>query len=193
MRTRPQLMLTGTINLITSNYTSCIPKLTTRANVENHDANKKRQASALDVANKVAGGEHVLKENSHTAEHKIKSNTHIYINEARLDYFEEDHRTGEYEESDTYISVKTNLKKHVLLWQNTIKLNETVCDILKYVSMFSFLYTPSNGEFNNNSSAFENSKFFDESIIVMLRAGTVKEFLTKPKLIHSSSVSTKRN
>ena len=83
MRTRPQLMLTDTINFITSNYISCIPKLTTRVNLENHGTNKECQASALDVTNKVTGGEHVLEENSHTTEHKIKSNTHIYINEAQ--------------------------------------------------------------------------------------------------------------
>ena len=66
-----------------------------------------------------------------------------------------------------------------------------MCDILKKGYKLPFLYTPSNAEFKNNSSALKNSEFIEESINEMLRAGTVKECLTKPKVLNPLSVSTK--
>ena len=66
-----------------------------------------------------------------------------------------------------------------------------MCDILKNSYKLPFLYTPPNAEFRNNSSARKNSGFVDESIKKMLRAGTVKECLTKPKLLNPLSASTK--
>lgn len=134
MCTCPQLMLTDTISFSTSNYTSLIPKLATRANLENHGANKKSQTTAFNKSNKVTGGEHVLKENSHTTEDKMKGNTHLYINKAQPEYFEKEHITRVYEESDAYIYVKGNLNKHIPLRQNTTKVNKTVCGVLKYGS-----------------------------------------------------------
>ena len=71
---------------------------------------------------------------------------------------------GEYEESDTYISVKGNLKKHLSFWEKTISGNQTVCDILKSGYILPFLYTPSNVELENNSLALKNSEFVEESI-----------------------------
>ena len=96
---------------------------------------------------------------------------------------------GEYEESDTYISVKGNLKKHLSFWEKTISGNQTVCDILKSGYILPFLYTPSNVELENNSLALKNSEFVEESIRKMLRV--VKECLPKPKVLNSLSVSTK--
>ena len=87
--------------------------------------------------------------------------------------------------------MKGNLKKQIPFWEKTIRANETVCDILKNGYKLPFLYTPSNPEFKNNSSALKNSEFLEESIQEMLRAGTVKECLTKPKVLNPLSVSTK--
>ena len=72
-----------------------------------------------------------------------------------------------------------------------IRANETVCDILKNGYKLSFLYTPSNAEFKNNSSALKISEFVDESIKEMFRAGTIKECLIKPKVLNPLPVSTK--
>ena len=58
-----------------------------------------------------------------------------------------------------------------------------MCDILKNGYKLPSLYTPSNAEFKSNSSALKNSEFIEESIKEMLRAGTVKECLTKPKVL----------
>ena len=66
-----------------------------------------------------------------------------------------------------------------------------MCGILKNGCKLPFLYTPSNAEFKNSSSALKNSEFIEESIKEMLRAGTVKECLTKPKVLNPLSVSTK--
>ena len=46
-------------------------------------------------------------------------------------------------------------------------------------------------EFKSNSSALKNSEFVEESIREMHRADTVKECLTKPKVLNPLSVSTK--
>ena len=66
-----------------------------------------------------------------------------------------------------------------------------MCDILKNDCKLTFLYTPSNAEFKNNSWALKNSEFVEESVKEMLRAGTVKECLPKPKVLNLFSVSTK--
>ena len=66
------LMLTNKINCSRSKYTTRIPKLQTRDKLRNHDAKKKRQVTALAVVKKVTGDEYIQKENSHTAEDKIK-------------------------------------------------------------------------------------------------------------------------
>ena len=84
--------------------------------------------------------------------------------------------------------MKGNFKKHL---EKTIRTNETVYDIIKNSYKLPFLYTPSNAEFKNNSSAFKNLEFVDESIKEMLRADTVKECLTKRKVLNPLSVSTK--
>ena len=87
--------------------------------------------------------------------------------------------------------MKGNLKKHLPFWEKTIRANETVCNILKSGYKLPFLCTPSNAEFKNNSSALKNWEFIEESIKDMLRVGTVKERLTKPKVLNPLSVSTK--
>ena len=55
----------------------------------------------------------------------------------------------------------------------------------------TFLYTPSNAEFNNNSSAFKNSVFVEEAIKGIVTADTVKECLTKPNVLNTLSVLRK--
>ena len=72
-----------------------------------------------------------------------------------------------------------------------IRANGTVCDILKNGYKLPFLYTLSNAKFKNNSSALKNSEFVDESVKEMLRAGTIKECLIKPKVLNPLSLSTK--
>ena len=122
---------------------------------------------------------------------KIKGNTYNCFIEALNGNYEEEQKTGEYEESDAYISVKGNLKKYLPFREKTIRANETVCYIFKNGYKLPFCYTPSNAEFKNNFSAFKNSEFVDESIKEMLRAGSVKECLIKLKVLNPLSVSTK--
>ena len=87
-----------------------------------------------------------------------------------LEITRENKKLGNIKESDAYISMKDNLKKHLSFWGKTIRATETVCDILKNGYKLPFLYTPSNAEFKNNSLALKNSAFVDESIKKMLRA-----------------------
>ena len=90
---------------------------------------------------------------------------------------------------------------HISLWKAiststfpfgkfAIKANEVVYGILKhgYKPFFHTLF--SNAEFTNNYSVFFKL-FAGESITETLRAGTMKESLTKPKVVNPLSVSTK--
>ena len=151
----------------------------------------RQQTTASDVVNKGIVDGHAQKENSHTTEDKTKGNNYNYFIEALHGNYGGEQKIGEYKESDAYVSVKGNLKKHLPFWEKMIKANETVCDILKNGYKLPLLYTPSNAEFKNNSSALKNSEFIEESIKEMLRASTVKECLTKPKVLNPLSVSTK--
>ena len=56
-----------------------------------------------------------------------------------MEIIRENKKTGEYEESDAYISVKDNLKKYLSFWEKTITANETVSDILKNGYKLPFL------------------------------------------------------
>lgn len=67
-----------------------------------------------------------------------------------------------------------------------IKANEATCDILKYGYKL-----PSNTEFTNNYLTFKNFEFADESINEMLKVGSTKQYLTKPKVIDLLSMLTK--
>ena len=131
---------------------------------------------------------HSCRRSSHTADDKIKGNTYNCFIETLNRNYEGEQKTGEYEESDAYISAKGNLKS---FWEKAIRANETVCGILKNGYKLPFHYTPSNAEFKNNFLALKTSEFLDESIKEMLKAGTVKECLIKPKVLNPLSVSTK--
>ena len=111
-----------------------------------------------------------LIKNSHTTDYKIKDN--IYTCFTTKNYKGE-RKTGEYEESYAYISVKGNLKRHLSFWKNKIRANETVFEILINDYKLHPFYTPSNAEFKKNSTDLENSEFVDVSIKKMLRTGTV--------------------
>ena len=161
------------------------------ANLGNLDVKLRQQITASDVGSKGIGVGHTQKENSHTREDKIKGNNYNYFIEALHGYYGREQKIGEYEESDAYISVKGNLKKHLPFWEKTIRANEAVCDILKNGYKLRFLYTSSNAEFKNNSSSLKNSEFIEESIKEMCRAGTAKEYQTKPKVLNPLSLSTK--
>ena len=68
------------------------------------------------MENKDIGDRHAQKETSHTTEDKIKDKyTHISFSETLPEYYEGAQKTGEYEESNTYISVNVNLEKYLIL------------------------------------------------------------------------------
>ena len=68
-----------------------------------------------------------------------------------------------------------------------------MCGILRNSWKLPFLYIPLNVELKINLSTLKNSEFVDNSIKEMLRGSTIKESLTKPKIINSLSVSRKDN
>ena len=170
----------------------CNPNIQIPGNFGNPGVKLRQQTTALDVVNKGIGDGHAKKESSHTTEDKIKGNTYNYFNEVLNGNYEGEQKTRKHEESDAYISVKANLNKHLSFWQKTVRANVAVCNILKNRYKLPFPYTTSNVEFKTNSSAHKNSEFVEKAIKEMLRAGTVKECLTKPKALNPLSVSKKR-
>lgn len=92
--------------------------------------------------------------------------------------------TGEYDESDKYISVRGNIKKHLSFWQNIVKVNETLCDILENLS---------NSQFSYISLNFKKPEFVDGSIKEMSKAHIEKVSLAKTKVRNSPfSVNKKK-
>ena len=98
-----------------------IPNIQTPANLGNLGLKLRRPTTVSDVVNKGIGSGHAQKENSDTTYDKIKGNTYNCFIEALNGNYEEEQKTGEYEESDAYISVKGNLKKHISFWEKNHK------------------------------------------------------------------------
>ena len=94
------------------------------ANLGNLGVKLRQQATALDVVNKGIGDGYAEKENSHTTEKKIKGNNYNYFIEGYYGHYKGEQKTGEYKESDAYISVKRNLKKHLPFWEKNDKSKE---------------------------------------------------------------------
>ena len=79
------------------------------------------------VVNKDNGDGDALQESNHTTEYKIKSNTYTRFIETLNGIHEGEQKTGKIEESDAFIFVKYNFKKHLPFWEKrTIRPNETV-------------------------------------------------------------------
>ena len=89
------------------------PNIQIPANLGKLGVKLRQQITALDVGSKGIGAGHAQKENSHTTEDKIKGNNYNYFIEALHGNYGEEQKTGAYEESDAYISVKGNFKKHL--------------------------------------------------------------------------------
>ena len=121
----------------------------------------RQQTTASDVKNKDIGDIHAQKKS--IIQQTIKGKyTHISFSETLSKNYEGKQKTGEYKESDTYISVNVNLKKHLPFSENTIKANKIVCKILKSRYKLTYLYTPSNVELKKYYSALKNSEFVAE-------------------------------
>ena len=99
-------------------------------------------------------------------------------------------RSFETIQEEKLISVKGKLKQKVSFWENTIKANEAIIDIIKEGYKIPFLETPSEALFKNNKSAIENSDFVEKSILEMLKTGAIKESASPPKVVNPLSVST---
>ena len=105
----------------------CIPSIQIPANLGNLGVKLRQQTTVSDVVNKGIGDGHALKEKNHSTEDKIKGNIYIFFIKTLDGNYEGEPRTGKYEESDAYISVKGNHRIYASFWENTIRSNETVC------------------------------------------------------------------
>ena len=94
-----------------------IPNIQIPANIGSLGVRLRQQITVLDVVNKGIGGGHAQKECNHTTGDKIEGNIYNCFVEALNGNYEGEQKTGEYEESNAYISMKGNLKKHLSLWE----------------------------------------------------------------------------
>ena len=96
----------------------------------------------------------------------------------------------DYENSKKFnISLKSNLKRNIAYWQNTLMANESVSYIIKNGYQIPFFETPEKAHFPNNKSSFKNKKFVLDSISEMLKIGSIKGAKAPPKVINHLSVS----
>ena len=98
-------------------------------------------------------------------------------------------RKFEIEVNSQYISVKGKLKQHYDYWQNTIKANEAILNIIQEGYKLPFVETPSEAIFRNNNSAIVDSEFVQKSIEELLLAGSISECKTPPKVVNPLSVA----
>ena len=84
-------------------------------------------------------------------------------------------REFEFTSQEKYLSVKGKLKQNQSFWENTIKPNEQVLNIIQEGCRLPFLETPDTARFSNNKSAINNSEFVENSIKEMLTTGTITE------------------
>ena len=100
-----------------------------------------------------------------------------------------ENKNYKYKSEQKYISVKGKLKEKYEFWQNTIKANKTILQIIDEEYMLLFMETPSDAKFSNNKSALTNSAFVQEAIKDMLLSGTIKQLETPLKVVNPLSVS----
>ena len=70
----------------------------------------------------------------------------------------------DYENSKKFnISLKSNLKRNIAYWQNTLMANESVLHIIENGYKIPFFDTPEKAHFPNNKSSHKNEKFVLDS------------------------------
>ena len=84
-------------------------------------------------------------------------------------------REFEFSSQEKYISVKGKSKQNQSFWENNIKANDTVLNIIQEGYRLPFLETPDTARFGNNKSAINNFEFIENSIKEKMATGTIAE------------------
>ena len=87
------------------------------------------------------------------------------------------------------ISLKRNLKRNIVYWQNTLMANGSVLHSIENGYKIPFFETPENAHISNNKSSLKSEEFVLDSISEMLKIGSIKEVKAPPKVINPLSVS----
>jgi len=87
-------------------------------------------------------------------------------------------------------NVKGSLRKNIDYWENEIKANNAILEIVKNGYKIPLLETPNQFYSKNNKSALENKKFVTDSISEMISLGTLKQVTKLPHCVNPLSVST---
>ena len=100
-----------------------------------------------------------------------------------------DSKNHEYKSEQKHISVKDKLKDKYEFWQNSIKANEIILQIVEEGYMLLFTETSSEAKVSNNKSALTNFAFVQEAIEDMLLSRTIKQVKAPLKTMKPLSVS----
>ena len=87
------------------------------------------------------------------------------------------------------ISLKSNLKRNIAYWQNTLMANESVLHIIENGYKIPFFEKPEKAHLSNNKSSLKNEKFVLDSVSEMIKISSIKEVEAPPKVINPLSVS----
>ena len=79
-------------------------------------------------------------------------------------------------------SLKGNLKRNIAYWQKSFMANESVLHIIENGYKIPFFETPEKAHLPNDKSSLKNEKFVLDSIIEMLKIGSMKEVEAPPKV-----------
>ena len=86
------------------------------------------------------------------------------------------------------ISLKDNLNRIIVYWQNTLMANKSVSHIENGYKIL-FFEKPEKAHLPDNKLSLKNEKFVLDSISEMLKIGSIKEVKAPPKVINPLSVS----
>ena len=93
-----------------------------------------------------------------------------------------------YNPIDPTSKVKGNLKKHVDYWENILKANEFILNIIRFGYRIPFRYLPPPFEMKNNKIALKEKEFVEESVLSLIKNHFVRE-VNKPEFTSPLSVA----
>ena len=87
------------------------------------------------------------------------------------------------------ISLKDNLNRIIVYWQNTLMANKSVSHIIENGYKILFFETPEKSHLPDNKFSLKNEKFVLDSISEMLKIGSIKEVKAPSKVVNPLSDS----
>ena len=72
--------------------------------------------------------------------------------------------SAEFEQGDSFQTVRSRLKENVNFWQNTLEANDFLLETINEGVKLLFIKTPLKAEFKNTAFALDNKEFVDSTL-----------------------------